>query len=57
MPGFGHFVKKNFHKGNKGKGKGATATWDPYMAPQKKQKGSVPAVDEQINQFRAAFKR
>ena len=57
MPGFGHFVKKNFHKGNKGKGKGAIATWDPYTAPQKKQKGSVPAVDEQINQFRAAFKR
>ena len=57
LPGFGQFVKKNFNKGSKGKGKGAPATWDPYMAPQKKQRGNVPAVDDQINQFRAAFKR
>ena len=63
MPGFGQFGKRNASKG-KGRGKGGQAQWDPYTYPEapqsKKQRNNAqaqPGVDDQINRFRAAFKR
>ena len=59
LPGFVKtFGRKNFNRG-KGKNKGGGAVqWDPYMgspAPKKQKQGG--GVEEQIQGFRAAYKR
>ena len=59
MPGFVKtFGRRNFNRG-KGKNKGGgKAQWDPYMgspAPKKQKQGG--GVEEQIQGFRAAYKR
>ena len=62
---FGAFGRKN--RGNKGKGRNhgagkghgkGTATWDPCGPPaaKKQKRASADSVDEQIQNFRSAFR-